>query len=311
MSHCKKPWTTADIPPQTGKVALVTGATGGLGYEIALELSRAGATVIVAGRNEEKGKDALEKILAACPEAKLQFGKVNLGSLASVKEFAANISGNYKCLDILINNAGVMTPQKKTLTEDGFEIQFGTNYLSHFALTAHLLPLLQKSSAPRVITVGALAHRQGKINFDDLQSEKCSYGWNVYSQSKLANHLFAFELQKKSDARNWGITSIIGHPGICKTDLMANGPGEVGVTGWIATRIVRPLMFGTAQGGALPILYAATSPEAKGGDHYGPNGFYEIKGAVAPAYSAPTSMDPNVATKLWDVAVNLTGVTWP
>jgi NAD(P)-dependent dehydrogenase (short-subunit alcohol dehydrogenase family) len=309
---CQK-WTTGDIPDQTNKVALVTGATGGLGYETSIALAKAGATVILAGRNEEKGKEALARIRAECPNAKIEFGKVDLGSLKSIKDFAADISTKYASLDILINNAGVMTPPKRETTADGFEIQFGTNHLSHFALTAQLLPLLRKSRfAPaRVVTVSSLAARNGKINFDDLQSEKGKYGWNVYDQSKLANLLFTFELQRKSDANGWGIMSLAAHPGLASTDLVANGMGEKSWMGWTLTNVLKPLLWQSGAQGALPQLYAATSPDAQKSGYYGPNGFHEMKGHPTDAHIVPAALDLNVAAKLWDVSTDLTGVTWP
>jgi NAD(P)-dependent dehydrogenase (short-subunit alcohol dehydrogenase family) len=303
------PWTTTDIPPLTGKIALVTGATSGLGYESALALAKAGATIIVGGRNEEKGKNALNKILELCPDSKVEFGKVDHCSLKDVGEFAAKIIAKYPCIDILINNAGITTPPKREVTEDGFEIVFGTNHLSHFALTAHLLPLLRKSSSPRVVNMTSLCYRKGRIDFEDLQSEKCSYGFNVYDKSKLANLLFTLELQRKSDAGGWGLTATSAHPGSSRTEIMAKG--QTGLVVWISRNIFSPLFSQSAADGALPQLFAATSPEVKALDFYGPNGFFELRGTVAPAYLAPAALDEAEAVKLWDISNKLTRVTWP
>jgi NAD(P)-dependent dehydrogenase (short-subunit alcohol dehydrogenase family) len=209
----KAVWTSKDVPRLDGKIAIVTGATGGLGYETALQLALAGAKVIVAGRNESKGKDALEKIKTSCPAANVSFGQLDLGNLASIKEFATNFNANNEVLDILVNNAGVMAPPKRETTSDGFEIQFGTNHLAHFALTAHLLPSLRKSASPRVVNVSSGAAKQGSINFNDIQYEKSYPAWRVYAQSKVANLLFTKELQRRSDEAQWGLTVVAAHPG--------------------------------------------------------------------------------------------------
>jgi NAD(P)-dependent dehydrogenase (short-subunit alcohol dehydrogenase family) len=311
MCNKTKAWSVADIPPQTGKIALVTGPTiGGLGFQTALALASAGAQVILAGRNEEKGKEAAEKILATVPEAKIDFVKVDLSSLASVEECANNVLKKYEKLDILINNAALMAPPKREVTKDGYEVQFGTNYLSHFALTARLLPLLRKSPNPRIVQVSSIASNDGKINFEDLQSEKCSYDFDVYAQSKLASLMFAFELQRRSDKGGWGIHSVAAHPGIAKTELVANGMGDNTLKGFVLKGAVR-LFGGDPKDGALPSLFAATSPEAEKGGYYGPGGFREMKGHVGPATIAEQAKDEAVASKLWDVSTELTGVNWP
>jgi len=310
----KKKWTTSDIPPQTGKIALVTGGTSGLGFQTSLVLAQAGATVILTGRNETRGKAALDKIWAICPEAKIEFGKVDQSSLKSVAEFAASISSKYDCLDILINNAGMAGSEGvRKLTVDGLEMTFATNYLSHFALTAHLLPLLRKSSSTgRVVNVTGLAYKDGKINFDDLQSEKGVYkDMEVVGHSKLANLLFAFELQRKSDAGGWGIMSTAVHPGISRTEGLAEGVTKMeGVSGWLISHIAVPLFSQTVQEGALHVLFTATSPKAKGGGFYGPTGFQELSGPVGSVGVPQIAKDGTVGSKLWDVSVQLTGVKW-
>jgi NAD(P)-dependent dehydrogenase (short-subunit alcohol dehydrogenase family) len=304
------PWSVADIPPQNGKLAVVTGATGGLGFETALALSRAGADVLVTGRNAEKGRVAIEQIKRAVPSAKVRFAMLDLASLASIRAFAASMLANGRPLDLLINNAGVMDLPTRRLTEDGFELQFGTNHLSHFALTALLLPLLRKAQAPRVVNVSSLAHRGGKIDFSNLQAERKYNSWAAYQQSKLANLLFTFELQRRSDAYGWGLMSNAAHPGYARTELIPNGPGTGGLKG-IGVKVLGSFMSHSAAAGALPTLFAATSPEAAPNGYYGPNGFYELKGPVAPAKVFPQAKDEAVARKLWEISEQLTGVKWP
>jgi NAD(P)-dependent dehydrogenase (short-subunit alcohol dehydrogenase family) len=304
------PSSVADIPSLNGKLAVVTGATGGLGYETALALARAGAEVLVTGRNEEKGRVATEQIKRAVPSAKVRFVMLDLASLASIHAFAESMLANGRPLDLLINNAGVMDLPTRRLTEDGFELQFGTNHLSHFALTALLLPLLRKAQAPRVVNVSSLAHRGGKIDFANLQAERKYNSWAAYQQSKLANLLFTFELQRRSDAYGWGLMSNAAHPGFARTDLIPNGPGTGGLKG-IGMKALGSFMSHSAEAGALPTLYAATAPEAVPNGYYGPNGLYELKGPVAPAKVLPQAKDQAVARKLWEVSEQLTGVKWP
>jgi NAD(P)-dependent dehydrogenase (short-subunit alcohol dehydrogenase family) len=303
-------WSTADIPPQHGKLAVITGATGGLGYETALALAAAGAEVRVTGRNAEKGRIAIERIKRAAPSAKAKFESLDLASLASIRAFAAAMIATGQPLDLLINNAGVMDLPTRRLTEDGFELQFGTNHLSHFALTGLLLPLLRTAQAPRVVNVSSLAHRGGKIDFDNLQGERKYRSWPAYQQSKLANLLFTFELQRRSDAHGWGLMSNAAHPGYARTDLIPNGPGGGGLKG-LGAKIVGLFMSHSAAEGAQPTLFAATSEQAAASGYYGPNGFYELKGSVAPASIFPQAKDEAVAEKLWQVSERLTGVKWP
>jgi NAD(P)-dependent dehydrogenase (short-subunit alcohol dehydrogenase family) len=212
-------------------------------------------------------------------------------------------------LDLLINNAGVMDLPTRRLTEDGFEMQFGTNHLGHFALTALLLPLLRRGQSPRVVNVSSLAHRGGEINFDNLQAEREYRSWPAYEQSKLANLLFTLELQRRSDAYGWGLMSNAAHPGFARTDLIPNGPGTGGVKG-IAMKLLGVFMSHSAAAGALPTLFAATAPEAMPGGYYGPNGWSEFKGAVSPAKVYPQAKNEVVARKLWEVSEQLTGVKW-
>lgn len=297
-------WTASDIPSQKGRSTVVTG-TGGLGYEDALALARAGGEVIIAGRNPGKGAEAVENIRAQVPAANVRFEQVDLASLKSVAEFGARLRGQRDSLDLLINNAGVMNPPVRRETSDGFELQFGTNYLGHFALTAGLLPLLRKGTQPRVVTLSSIAARGGKINFGDLNAERDYKPMPVYSQSKLACLLFAFELQRRSEAGGWGIASMAAHPGVTATDLIVNGAGRQSMTGML--RRFLPFLFSPAWQGALPTLYAATSPEAKPGAYYGPNRMSETRGYPALAKAPPQALDTLAAEKLWAESERLTG----
>jgi NAD(P)-dependent dehydrogenase (short-subunit alcohol dehydrogenase family) len=213
-----------EIPSQLGRTAVITGATGGLGYETALALAKAGAEVILTGRDDQKGQSAIEKISREMPGAKTSYESVDLASLASIAAFAQRMHAR-QSLDLLINNAGVMALPRRQTTADGFETQFGTNYLGHFALTARLMPLLRWATAPRVVNISSLAHRTGSIDFDDLQGARVYSPWKAYGQSKLAMLIFALELQRRSDASGWKLTSNAAHPGFARTNLFASGPG--------------------------------------------------------------------------------------
>lgn len=302
-------WTTADIPPLDGKTAVITGATGGLGYETALALAAAGATVVLTGRNDAKGRNAIQKIRGRLPGANVVYENLDLANLASVADFAKRFSAAHASLDLLVNNAGVMALPERKLTTDGFEMQFGSNYLGHYALTAQLLPLLRRGNQPRVVNLSSLTHRRGAINFDDLQGTWPYSPGKAYSQSKLAMLMFALELQRRSDAGGWGLMSNAAHPGFARTDLFANGPGAGGLLGLLNT-VLQPFISHSAAEGALPTLFAATSPEAKPAGYYGPSGFYELKGPPAPAKIMPQANDLAVAARLWDVSAALTGVAF-
>ena len=298
-------FTVADIPDQAGKRAVITGATGGLGFETALALAGAGAGVVLTGRNAQKGADALARIRAAHPRADISFELLDLGSLAAVEAFADSFTARHDHIDMLINNAGVMMPPTRKTTVDGFELQLGTNHLGHFALSARLVPLLRGG---RLVTVSSIAHRTGQIHFDDLQLERGYTPTRAYNQSKLANLLFAFELQGRSDRLNWGVTSIAAHPGISSTDLIQNG--MEGATARAARFFVG--IFGhSPAAGALPQIFAATSPAAKAGAYYGPNGFMEITGAPGVAQARPQAYDAATAARLWSISEELTGVRFP
>jgi NAD(P)-dependent dehydrogenase (short-subunit alcohol dehydrogenase family) len=296
-------WSVSDIPALNGRSAVVTGA-GGLGFETALALARAGGEVILAGRNPAKGAEGLAQIRAAAPGAAIRFEPLDLASLASVEAFASRLLAERSSLDLLVNNAGVMAPPQRQATSDGFELQFGTNYLGHFALTAWLLPLLRRADAPRVVSVSSLAHLQGAIRFDDINWERAYRPTAAYAQSKLAMLLFALELQRRADAAGWGLVSNAAHPGYARTELIANGPGAAAQAFNLA---FGPLLGQSPAQGALPQLFAAAAPEAAGGAYYGPAGFLELKGPPAPAKMTARAQDPAAARRLWEVSEQLTG----
>lgn len=287
-------WTTSNIPSQKGRVAVVTG-TAGIGHEVSLELAKAGAKVIIAGRNVRKGKDAISKILNLVPSADVEFEMLDLADLNSVSNFGRRLRAQLSSLDLLINNAAIMNPPTRLESLDGYELQFATNYLGHFALTAELLPLLSKRVGARVVTLSSIAARLGQINFDDLQSELSYKPMKAYSQSKLACLMFAFELQRRSDANRWGLTSVAAHPGLSKTDL--NASGRRGLRGIFLKAFF--LTFQSAAQGALPVLYAATSSDVSPGFYYGPSGVSELRGCPSPSKSPPAAHDLGAATRLW------------
>ncbi|KAA1015108.1 SDR family NAD(P)-dependent oxidoreductase [Paraburkholderia panacisoli] len=305
-------WSTADIPRQTGRLAVITGATGGLGLETALALAGAGADVVLTGRSAQKGAAALAAIRARHPAASVRYEHLDLASLASVREFAGQFAQGHAALDLLINNAGVMMPPTRQTTSDGFELQFGTNYLGQFALTERLLPLLRAARQPRVVNLGSIAHKNGAaIHFDDLQWQRSYKPWSAYGQSKLAMLVFALELQRRSEANGWGLLSNAAHPGYARTDLIANGPGADGLLHALNRRTLEPLLSQSAADGALPTLFAAAAPHAKPAGYYGPTGFFELKGPPGEAQIARPARDQAVATRLWEISEALTHARWP
>ncbi len=301
-------WKASDIPDQSGKVAVVTGANSGLGYHTALELARNGARVVVASRSDVRGKEAVARIVAAVPDADLDLRGLDLADLSNIRAFADGLRSSYPTIDLLINNAGVMAIPR-SLTADGFEMQFGTNHLGHFALTGLLLPSLLAAPAARVVTVSSTAHKPGHIDFDDLMAERRYRRWNVYSNSKLANLLFTYELQRKLAAAGSAAIAVAAHPGTSATNLVT-----VSAQDSLIKRIVMPagarLISQSAAKGALPQLYAATAPDVKGGEYFGPNGIAESFGYPKRVDSIPESKDPDVASRLWSVSQTLTGVSY-
>ncbi|HEX3678097.1 MAG TPA: oxidoreductase [Galbitalea sp.] len=301
-------WTAADIPDQSGKVAVITGANSGLGYHTALELARRGARVVVASRSDVRGKEAVARIIAEVPDSDLDLRSLDLANLANIRTFADGVASSYPSIDLLINNAGVMAIPRST-TVDGFEMQFGTNHLGHFALTGHLLPNLLGTPGARIVTVSSTAHKPGHINFDDLMAEQRYRKWNVYSNTKLANLLFTYELQRKLAAAGSSVIAVAAHPGTSATNLVT-----VSAQDNLIKRIVMPagarLISQSAAKGALPQLYAATAADVQGGEYFGPNGIAESFGYPKRVDSIPESKDLEVAARLWSVSEDLTGVTY-
>jgi NAD(P)-dependent dehydrogenase (short-subunit alcohol dehydrogenase family) len=306
-----------DIPDQHGKVAIVTGANSGIGFGVSQSLAAAGAQVVLAVRNEQKGERAAQAILAAHPDARVAVEQLDLASLTSIEAFANRIVARDQPIHILINNAGVMAPPTRHTTIDDFELQFGTNYLGHFALTGRVLPLLRKAGSARVVTLSSLTNRIGRINFDDLQSEQRYRAHFAYGQSKLATLMFAFELHRLSTRYGWGIQSSAAHPGATRTNLQTAGPGlgreSVPLVHRLGTRITMmiPGFWQEIEQGSLPTLYAATSPQAFAGVYYGPGGFAELTGMPARARVPRNAQDEQVAKQLWHVSEQLTGVFFP
>ena len=311
-------WTIADIPSQAGRRALITGANSGIGYPTALTLARRGAAVMLACRDRERGEAAVEKLRDEAPGAEITLELVDLSSLASVRALTERELQRNLPLDLLINNAGVMTPPKRLETVDGFELQFGTNVLGHFALTALLYPALERAAAlatsqetrPRVVTIASIAHKRGQLKFGDLQAKQNYSPMESYQQSKLADLMFAFELERRLEARSSGVISIAAHPGVAQTNLFISG--DYSAPEMLIRRAIGHLIgaaLNSEAEGALPTLYAAVAPDAEPGGYYGPQGFQETRGGdVGPAQIAPQALDVAAAGKLWTVCEELTGV---
>ncbi|MCG8672189.1 MAG: oxidoreductase [Pseudomonadales bacterium] len=292
-------WSVDQIPNQSGKLVLITGSNSGIGLEAAKVLAKQQAHVVLACRNPEKGTAALEEIKAEIPTATVDFMQLDLASLDSVRSFTEAFKAKFDHLDVLINNAGVMAPPFGT-TADGFESQFGTNHLGHFALTGQLLPLLEAAESGRVVVLSSIAHRMGKINFNNLNSEKRYSRWIAYGQSKLANLMFAKELQRRLEKAGSKVVAVAAHPGYSSTNLQRYMPGA-GVMNKLAQSQFE---------GAMPTLFAATEAGIRGGEYVGPDGWMEIKGAPKIAYVAKKARNAEVAAKLWDVSESMTNVKY-
>ena len=295
-------WTFADIPDQTGRIAIVTGANTGIGLETARMLALKGADVVLACRNLEKGQAAASHIRAENPRGKVSVQELDLSDLESVARFASAFGAAHSRLDLLVNNAGVMVPPLGK-TKQGFELQFGTNHLGHFALTARLLPLLESTKGARVVVVSSTAQNFGHIDFGDLNWERRSYrAFAAYGQSKLANMMFALELQRRLTAAGSSIQVTAAHPGYTATDLQRT----MG-----AARLLNPLFAMKPADGALPTLRAATDPAASGGTYWGPARFFELNGPPVSARISKRATDDKVASQLFDLSEKLTGVSFP
>jgi NAD(P)-dependent dehydrogenase (short-subunit alcohol dehydrogenase family) len=305
-------WTAEDMPSLTDRTVVVTGANSGLGLESSKAFARKGATVVMACRSVERGESAAMEIREAVPDATLDVRECDLADLANVEAFADGLRDDYDAVDILCNNAGVMAIPRSE-TADGFETQFGVNHLGHFALTGHLLDLLRAADGEsRIVTQSSGAHEMGEIDFDDLQHERAYGKWDAYGQSKLANLLFAYELQRRLGNHGWDdVISVACHPGYADTDLQFKGPREMGSTLRTAFMGVANAVFAqSAEQGALPMLYAATADDVIGGEYVGPGGLFGMRGAPEFQQSNEASRDEATAERLWTVSTDLTGVEY-
>lgn len=281
-----------------------------MGFEVALGLARAGSDIVIADSNEAQGRWAVEKIRRLAPSSLVRFERLDLADLEIVKTFVRRIERIERPVDLLVNLAAVFSSARRQVTTDGFEMQLGTNYLGHFALTAQLLPLLRRGRDPRVVHVGSLSHRFASINLDDLHYERRYTPVKAYSQSKLAVLLFAFELQRRSDLGRWGVPSLAAHPGYARTSPMGSGRAKGSLLSHLHKSVGR-LLSHSAAAGALPVLYAAAATNACPGAYYGPKGFLELGGSPGPATLSEAARDTELAQRLWEVSERLTGVTWP
>jgi NAD(P)-dependent dehydrogenase (short-subunit alcohol dehydrogenase family) len=302
-------WTSADIPDLTGRTAVITGANSGIGLRAAVELARHGAAVTLTARDPGRGADALARLRTEVPAADAALAPLDVADLASVRAFAAAYEP--AGLDLLVNNAGVMAVPLRH-TPDGFESQFGTNHLGHFALTGLLLPRLLARPGARVVTVTSGLHRAGRINFDDLDARRGYHKWPAYAQSKLANLLFTFELQRRADAAGVDLRSVAAHPGYAATNLQAAGPRLAGSKlTELGSALVTRLISQPDTQGALPTLRAATDPAVRGGEVFGPDGRFELHGAPKQVAVSRRARDRALAERLWTVSEEKTGVRYP
>jgi len=300
------------ITDLSGKVAVVTGANSGIGLGISKRLSAAGAEVVLAVRSDEKGRQACEEIKSLTPAAKLSIELLDLASLTSIRNFGQRLRQKQQAVHYLFNNAGVMNPPDRFSTRDGFELQFGTNYLGHFVLTALLLPLFKAAGQARVVSMSSLYNRRGLIHFDDLQWERSYKAVPAYAQSKIALLMFALRLNELSHENNWGIISNAAHPGATITNLQVTGPnmGRTGRAWWQKLGLHIPFMWQDVAHGCLPSLHAAFNAGSAGGEYFGPDGFYELRGYPASAKVPQQALDRSVQLKLWETSEQLTGISF-
>jgi NAD(P)-dependent dehydrogenase (short-subunit alcohol dehydrogenase family) len=306
-------WTPVQIPPQTGKLAYITGANSGVGYHAALALARAGCAIVLGCRDRAKAEAARTRILAAVPSAEVDIADLDLASLASVRNAAQTFLASGRRLDLLINNAGIMALPERRTSPEGFELQLATNHFGHFALTGLMLPaLLREGEAPaRIVTVSSIAHRGATMDFGDLQWERGYKPMPAYRRTKLANLLFGFELQRRLKRVGSSTMSVVVHPGVSNTNLFAAGPGSgTGLAAKLGPHFVALIAQSEAQG-AWPTLYAATMPQIHAGGFYGPDGFREMRGYPVEVRAEAQAYDEALAHKLWEVSEELTGVQYP
>jgi NAD(P)-dependent dehydrogenase (short-subunit alcohol dehydrogenase family) len=306
MSH----WTAADIPDLGERVAIVTGANSGLGWQTTLELARHGAAVTMACRDEARGREALDRVRAEVPTGDVTCRLVDLADLGSVRAFADEVTAAQAGIDVLVNNAGVMAvPYRRTA--DGFESQLATNHLGHFALTGRLLPALLARPAARVVTVSSTVAVVGRIDFDDLQSTRHYFRWQAYAQSKLANQLFAYELARRAEAAGTSLVSVAAHPGYAATNLQTAGPAMSGHRVRAEFMKIGNRLFAQSDAdGARPLLYAATAPGVTGGEYFGPDGFFGQHGFPRRVTPPRQARREDTARRLWAVSEELTGVEY-
>src|SRR5215469_533833 len=297
-------WTAADIPDQSGRTAVVTGANSGLGFETAKALAESGAAVVLACRDLDRAEAAAARLGVAAPRAIISTLPLDLASLASVREAARELRSRHARLDLLINNAGLMMPPYGR-TADGFELQFGTNHLGHFALTGLLLDRLLATPGSRIVTVSSMGHRMGDLDFEDLQFERGYRRIAAYGRSKLANLLFTYELQRRLAERGAQTIAVAAHPGASRTELVRHLPG-----GRALNQAVARLISQDARMGALATLRAAVDPRVRGGEYYGPGGLFEMRGYPRRVRSSARSHDESVQRRLWRESERLTGVTF-
>jgi NAD(P)-dependent dehydrogenase (short-subunit alcohol dehydrogenase family) len=296
-------WSVQDIPDQSGRTAVVTGANSGLGLVTARELARAGASVVMACRNLDKGHAAVDQVRAAVPGARVQLEELDLASLASVRGFAERFKATHDGLDLLVNNAGVMAPPRRR-TMDGFELQFGTNHLGHFLLTSLLLEAMEGREDARVVTLSSTAHKFGRIAFDNLNGDRRYFRWRAYGQSKLANLLFMLELDRRLRAGGSSVKSLAAHPGYAATNLQS---AAAPLVDRVVMKIANPVVAQSDEMGALPTLYAATQPGLEGGTYVGPDGPGEQRGHPTIVQPNGRARDPENARRLWEVSERMTG----
>jgi NAD(P)-dependent dehydrogenase (short-subunit alcohol dehydrogenase family) len=303
-------WTAADIPDLSGRTAVVTGANSGLGYQTARQLAAHGADVVLACRDAKRGEDAMASISRAVPAASVEFAPLDLADLESVRGFAEAYAAAHPSLDILVNNAGVMAIPAR-LTADGFEMQFGTNHLGHFALTGRLLASLLARPGARVVTLSSLMAMMGRIHFDDLQAQRRYQRWSAYGQSKLANQLFAFELDRRARTRGLDLISVAAHPGYASTNLQAAGPKMAGRKLQARFMEAGNVIIGQSSSqGALPALYGATADGVAGGEYFGPRGLMGLRGQPKTIRLIRAGRDPEAANRLWEISEALTHVRY-